>query len=285
MVKIFKVMFMAALVLYAGLCMAKEKKSDPQLVQTLMIKSGLNKQLEQLAPMVQTSISQQNQGANALSADELDMLSGMAAEAFDAKALKDKVQRHIQTNLPETDIRAALAWLNSPLGAKITKLEEDASTPAAYEEMQKLGSQLTGNAGRVDLIRKLDNASKATETAVAVMLNTQMALIAALTSGVPPEKRPTIENIEKEVLKNKGQIQSAVEQATLLTLLYTYRSLSNAEIGKYIDFARSASGKKYNTVTSEAVTAAVTNAAHVLGSLIAENAVKKATDEPGKQDI
>jgi hypothetical protein len=285
MAKTFKVVLMTVLVLYAGLCTAEEKKSDSRSIQTLMIKSGLSKQLEQIAPMVQAAVTQQNQGSQALSPEEVKELSGMAARAFGAKALKEKVQKHIQANLSETDIQAALAWLSTPLGEKITKLEEDASTPAAYGEMQKMADKLTGNAGRVDLARKLDNAVKATETGVAVALNTQTALIAALTSGAPPEKRPTIENIEKEVMKNKGQIQSTVEQATLLSFLYAYRSLSDAEIGKYIDFAGSASGKKYHAVTAEGVTAAVTNAARVLGNLIAQKASKKAPGASRKQDI
>ena len=286
MIKTFKVMLMAVLVLNAGLCMAGENKADPRSVETLMIKSGLDKQLEQVGPMVQAGMIQQNQGAShALSPEEMNALSNLTGRAFDAKALREKVQKHIQANLSETDIQAALSWLRSPLGEKITKLEEDASTPAAYAEMQNMAGKLAGNAGRVELARKLDNAVKATEAGVAVALNIQTAMIAALTSGAAPEKRPTMENIEKEVIKNRGQIQSAIEQSTLLSFLYTYRSLSDAELGKYLDFANSVSGKKYHAVTSEAVNAAVTNSARVLGGLIAQNAGKKAPDAVKKQDI
>jgi len=285
MIKTFKVMLMAVLVLNAGLCMAAEKKADPRSIETLMVKSGLNKQLEQVGPMVQAGMTQQNQGSNALSPKKMNELSGLTARAFDAQVLREKVQKHLQANLSEADIQAALSWLRSPLGEKITKLEEDASTPAAYAEMQNMAGKLAGNAGRVELARKLDNAVKATEAGVAVALNIQTAMIAALTSGAAPEKRPTMENIEKEVIKNKGQIQSVIEQGTLLSFLYTYRSLSDAEIGKYIDFAGSASGKKYHAVTSEGVAAAVTSAARVMGGLIAQNAGKKATGAVKKQDI
>ncbi len=285
MIKTYKVMLMVVLVLYAGLCMAGEKKTDPRSIETLMIKSGLSKQLAQIAPMVQAGMAQQNQKSEALSPEQMNELSGMADRAFDAKVLIEKVQKHLQANLSETDVQAALAWLRSPLGEKITKLEEDASTPAAYAEMQKTADKLTGNAGRVKLARKLDNAVKATEAGVAVALNTQTAMIAALTSKAAPENRPTMEDIEKEVNKNRGQIQSAVEQGTLLSFLYTYRSLSDAEIGKYIDFASSASGKKYHAVTAEGVTAAVTGAARVMGGLLAQSAGKKAPGAAKKQDI
>ncbi len=285
MVKTFKAMLVTMLALYAGLCMAGEKTTDPRSVQTLMNKSGLDKQLEQIAPMVQSGITRANQQSKALSPEALNALGGMAARAFDAKALKEKVRKHIQANLSGTDIQAALAWLGSPLGEKITKLEEDASTPAAYAEMQKTAGKLARNAGRIDLAGKLDNAVKATETGVAVALNIQTALFAALTSAAPPDKRPSMEDIEKEVMKSKGQIRSAVEQDTLLTFLYTYRSLSDAEINKYIDFAESASGKKYHAVLAGGANAAMTDAARILGSLIAQNAGKKAPAASGKQTI
>jgi len=285
MVRTFKVTLMSVLALYAGLCMAGENKPDSRPIQALMSKSGLNKQLEQLAPMVQVGMAQQNQQSEALPPETMSELSGLAAIAFDAATLKEKVQKHIQAKLAETDIQAALAWLRSPLGEKITKLEEDASTPAAYAEMQNMADKLGGNAGRVALAKKLDSAVKATETGVAVALNTQIALIAAMTSRMSPENRPTMDNIEKELSKSRGQIQSAVEQSALLSILYTYRSLSDAEINKYIDFANSDSGKKYHTVTAEGVTAAVTSAAHVMGSLIAQDAGKKKPGAGRNQNI
>ncbi len=285
MVKTLKVMLIAVLALYSGLCWAGEKTADPRSVEKLMVKSGLSKQLEQIAPMVQTGMAQQNQQSGSLTAAELNDLNNVAAKAFDAKTLTENVRKHIQANLSEADIQAALTWLNSPLGEKITKLEEDASTPAAYAEMEKMGDKLGGNAGRIDLVKKLDLAVKGTETGVALALNTQTALVAAMTSGMPQEKRPTMEAIEKELNKSRGQIQSAIEQSTLMSFLYAYRNLSDAEINKYIDFANSASGKKYSAVTSDAITAAVTNAAHVMGSMIAQNANKKASSAAGKQHI
>lgn len=285
MTKMLKVLLTAMLLMQTGLCVAAEKKADPQSIQTLMVKSGLDKQLEQIAPMVQAGIDQQNQESGALSPAELEELNGFAAMAFDAKALKESVQKHVQANLSGTDVRAALAWLRSPLGEKITKLEEEASTPAAYAEMQKIAGSLTGNSGRVALVRKLDNEVKATENGVAVVMNTQIAIVAALTSGMAPEMRPTMEKIEKEMLGKRDQIKSAIEGGTILSLLYAYRGLSDAEISKYIEFAGSASGKKYHAITADGVKTALKNAAFVLGRLIAQNANTMAPDAAGKQKI
>ncbi len=284
MTRMLQVVLMTVLALFAGVCMAGEQKADPRSVETLMVKSGLGKQLEQLAPMVQAGMDQQNEASHALTPGQLRDLKDMAGQAYDAQVLKENVRKHLQENLSEAEIQAALAWLRSPLGEKITRMEEDASTPAAYEEMSTMADKLAANAGRVDLAGKLDRAVKATDTGVAIALNTQTALIAAMTSAMPREKLPTMKQIEQEVARSREQVRSSVEQSTLLSFLYTYRSLSDAEISKYIDFARSASGKKYQAVVSEAVIAAVTNSARVLGSSIAENADKK-TPTAGQQNI
>jgi hypothetical protein len=91
--------------------MAAEKKADPQSVRTLMVKSDLDKQLEQIAPMVQAGMVQQNQESNALSSDEIEELNGLVARAFDAKVLKESLQKHIQAGLSEPDIQSTLTWL------------------------------------------------------------------------------------------------------------------------------------------------------------------------------
>lgn len=147
------------------------------------------------------------------------------------------------------------------------------------------GCRSDGNAGRVDLIRKLDKAVKGTETGIAIAMNMQTAIIVAMTSGLPKEQRPTMEKIEKEMAGKKGQLKAAVEQACLLSYLYAYRILSDAEIAKYIDFAASASCKRYHDVTAEGMSSAITNGARVLGRLIVENARKKAPEATGQKSI
>jgi hypothetical protein len=270
MLKVLKTLCAVSLLLYSGISIAGEGKADQKLVRTLMQKSGLNKQIEQIPLMMQAGMAQaeQNEPSRKLTQKEMDDLNSMVAEAFDAKAVNASVQKHIRSNLAKNDILEVLAWLSSPLGEKITRLEEDASTPAAYAEMQAMADTLTKNTARAAQLRKLDGAVKATESGVRVALNIQISLLTAMSSVLPKDKRPSAEEIKGQVNKNNEQVQSMVEQDTLLSFLYTYRTLTDAEVDQYIAFAESKSGRNYHAATSKAVSDAMVKASRTLGNML-----------------
>jgi len=58
-------------------------------------------------------------------------------------------------------------------------------------------------------------------------------------------------------------------------LLYSYRELSDAEIGRYLDFAESRSGRKYHAVVN-GLHNALAAAAHFLADQLDQNADKNA---------
>jgi hypothetical protein len=273
MLKVLKTMCAVSLLLYSGICIAGEGKADQEPVRTLMQKSGLNKQIEQIPLMMQAGMAQadQNQPSRKLTQKEMSDLNSMVAAAFNANAMNAAVQKHIQSNLAEKDIRAALAWLSSPLGEKITRLEEDASTPAAYTEMQAMADTLTKNTARAAQLRKLDSAVKGTESGVSVALNIQISLLTAMSSVMPRDKRPSADEIKGQVNKNSAQMRSMVERETLQSFLYTYRTLTDAEVDRYIAFAESESGRKYHAATAKGVSDAVVQASRTLGSMLGQN--------------
>jgi len=71
--------------LSSGLCFAEDGKADRQLVRTLMQKSGLSKQIEQIPATMQADIVRASlESDNPLSQGEIDDLSRKTAEAFNA---------------------------------------------------------------------------------------------------------------------------------------------------------------------------------------------------------
>jgi len=277
MAKTFIIILLTMLTLYAGICTAEDTGPGPQLLDSLMDRSGLDRQLEQMSPLIKDVIIRQNDRNKTVSVEDMDELGHFVSMACDAAAMKESVRKHMQINLSETDIKAALAWLRSSLGAKVSRLERASATPAAQTEKQKMGNKLIENAGRLARARKLDHAVKATETAVSMALNTRSVELAAQAIGTPHKSYPTMESIRQEALKNKGQIQADLEKETLLSLLYTYRNLSDAEFDRYLDFAASDSGKKYFFNMSEALSDAMTNSSNYLVSLIVIKAGNKAS--------
>ena len=269
--KIIKVtLYLALLLFLPGIVLSGQAKADPQLVQVLMTKSGMITQMEQAPQMVQAGMAQANQQFQKLSQEELDYLSSLVADAYKPAAILDTFRNYLQENLSDGDIRAILAWLDSPLGGKLTGYVTDASTAAAMQEMQAMAETLLKDEGRVSLIKRLDKALGATESGTSLALDTQSAMILAFTASMPIEQRPSMEDITRIVNRGKEQVLPYVEQQTLLSLLYMYRRATNAEIEQYIMFNQSEAATHYNEVETNAMHEAFVKAGRTLARLMAK---------------
>lgn len=268
MTSLMRVAVVLSLMLSGGICFADDNNSN-QLVQTLMHKSGLKKQIEQVPQLLQAELDQQQMEAKGLTQEDFKKISRMARSAFDAKTIHDTVQTYIKSNLPENDTRVVLEWLDSPLGRKITRLEEDASTAEAYTEMQAIGPKLLDenkDSARIQKIKRLDNAIGATESTITTVLNIQLAMITAMSAAMEADKGPTFEDVQDLVNRNKSQIQAVMERMVQMQFLYSYRALTDYEIDRYTQFAESKSGQRYHFVSIRAIDEALVRAARKMGS-------------------
>ena len=268
MTNLMRVAVVVSLILCGDMCFADDNNSN-QLVQTLMHKSGLKKQIEQMPQLLQAELDRQQMEAKGLTQEDFNKISRLARSAFDAKTIHAAVQTYIKSNLPENDTRAVLEWLDSPLGKKITRLEEDASTAEAYTDMQAIGPKLLDenkDSARIHKIKRLDNATGATESTINSVLNIQLAMITAMSAAMEADQQPTFEDVQDLVNRNKSQIQAVMERMVQRQFLYTYRELTDNEIDRYTQFAETKSGNRYHYVTIKAMDEALVRAARQMGS-------------------
>ncbi|HWQ96208.1 MAG TPA: hypothetical protein VN368_02430 [Candidatus Methylomirabilis sp.] len=267
---IFKVISVFSLLVVPVTCFAEEKLND-HLTQTLMHKSGLKKQIDQIPALLQYELNQQQQKHKNLTDEDFNRISKLARQAFDAKSIYDDVQVYIESNLSAYDIKTVLEWLESPLGKKITKLEEYSSTIEAQGEMELIAPKLleeNKNSARIVKIKELDNLTGATEASVSTVLNIQLAMMTSMSAATNADNQPSFEEIQDLVGRNKLKIQAAMETMGQIQFLYTYRTLTDEEIDMYIKFAGSESGKKYHSITSKGINYAFVLAARGFGARI-----------------
>lgn len=267
MTNIMRVAVVVSMILCGDICFADENNSD-KLVQTLMQKSGLKKQIEQMPQLLQAELDQQQADAKDIPQEEFNRFSSIAKSAFDAKTIHTAVQTYIKLNLSENDMKEVLKWLDSPLGMKITKLEEVASTAEAYNNMQVIGPKLlyeNKDSARMYKIIKLDKSIGATQSTVNTVLNIQLAMITAMSAAMEDDNRPSFEDVQDLVKKNKPQIQAEMSQVVQIQFLYTYQDLTDYEIDKYTQFAESKSGQRYHHVSISAIDEALVQAARKIG--------------------
>lgn len=262
-----KTLFIGMLLIAGSTSMAADSRIEPQLVRTLLQKSGMEKQITQMLPIMRMGMDQARERQPQLSQEQHEALI-RSLSAFDASELLPVVQKRIETSLTNADAKAALAWLDSPLATKITAMEEAASTPEALADMQKAIANQPDNSIRVAKLKRLDQATKVTELSADMMMNAQIAVLTAMTAGLPPAQRPSVKDIKKQMDAHRAQIRTPLAEQTLASFLYTYRDLTDAEIDRYIAFAESRSGRKYHAALIGGMNDAMLQASTKMGAAL-----------------
>jgi hypothetical protein len=245
-------------------------------VRELYVRSGMQKQLEQLPSIVQAmfdqSVREDDQGKK-LPKALISAMSAAVSEAFSPRRLQATMIAELSKKLTARDIKDVFKWLDSPLGSKCTRLEETSSTAEAQADMEKYAAGLQASpptAKRMKVVREFDSAVKATDGAVDTAINTQIALALAIMATFPRERQMPLDAVAREMEKNRPALEANVRSQVLISHLYTYRSLTDAEIKLYADFARSPVGLKYHAATLDAFKKATLEGAVKWGELIGE---------------
>lgn len=257
------------------------ENQDDASARDLYLKSGLKKQLEMFPATSRAAFGEAMQKDGKMKdfpADLLAAMTGTIDRAFAEGDLKGVVLKELKERLTVAEMKEAMVWLDSPLGKRITLMEEMASTPAAYYGMQQYASQLRASppaAQRLNLVARLDSAIKATESNVDMVLRMQAAIAMALLSALPAEREMPFEDLLREMAKAKPAIEAELRSRIQLAMLYTYRDLTVAETQQYIGFLTSPPGQKYQSAVTAAVKKAFISGSVKWGEAIADKAKRK----------
>jgi len=239
------------------------------LVDEFMQKSGLTRQLAGIQDGVLLGIEQaqaQSPGPQ-LSGEQEERLRAAVKGAFVADRLRRSMRAHLVTALQAADAEQALQWLDTPFGKRVTKIEEEGSTPEAFARAMETGAQTLAAlspARRVDIERLL-KASGAVDVLASITLNQQlgitrgMALAAGTTDAEPPEDAKA----KLEPLRNR--IATALGPTLLATSAVLYASLSDAELRDYNAVLDLPSSRRVTKIIGEALDKALTAAAVEFG--------------------
>ncbi len=244
--------FCCVLFLLLPLTVSAEKAKDASL-RELFMESGIEKQLEQMPLLLEDGFTRaaQTDGAVRKLPDAIvQIMRRSMHDAFEVARMKEVVLSELRESLTDGDVKELLDWFSSPLGTRIARLEEAASTPEGVVESGKYASQLENSPSldaRLAILKKLDDAAKITKSSVELAIDVQAAVAFAMVSTMPEERRPSIKDITALLEKDRPNIEAAVRSSSLAALLYTYRSLTDQEIQQLLAFAVSPVGSKFSS--------------------------------------
>lgn len=254
-------------VLLPLLVTAAEDGAAPSPVDDLLHKSGLWRQIAQIEPLVQLGVDQGHQQQGTLDGAGLSRLKQAVASTFAADRLRLEVKRHLTTSLTPNEINKALAWLSSDLGRQFTALEESSSEASQYEARQQAAAQFGASlsAQRRALLEKLVTRMGVGEASASILINTTLALARGVAAVSPGGATSDTDRLATMLQGQRKQLVAHYQQEAIQQFAYTYRTISDGDLVRYLNFAASPVGRKYHAATIQALDSALTGAASDVG--------------------
>jgi len=230
--------------------------ADLESAEQLYVKSGLEKQMMGIGRSLLNGYQNNYRKIGQHTAQDKKIyrnIDKIIEDSFDRQVTKKTVVDGLMKNINTSDIKLILAWLDSPIGRRITELEERASSKEGAKETQKYMRNIKNaplSKQRIRLVKELDSVMEITRTTVDIVMSIQFALSMTTEEIEKKLNRGDIHKLYEAYKTSSAPVESEMKSQVYGSLLYTYQPLSDEELGQYVAFVKSAAGKKYSTVPS-----------------------------------
>jgi hypothetical protein len=233
----------------------------------LLRRSGLDAQLATVPDEVRAVLLERT--ARPTDPARVHELLAVAARAFAPARLRESVRRDL-ARLDRPTRAAALAFLSSASGARVTRAEIAAATgqQAAREERQGAELARALPPGRRLLLEQLERAADEAERRLELDRRLSAALVEGVRRARPelamrtgadgPASRPA-----------SAELVEAYRRAAVADAAWTYRNVSDEDLQRYAGFLASPRGRDYQKAVAAAVLSAFEAAARRFGELLA----------------
>ncbi len=277
MKKISLIASIALMVCAASLSWAEEISQGS--LDKLITLSGVTKEVSHFPELLQLGLNQARQQAkqqnSPMSDGDFAEIKSAMAKGFQAADIVRAISGEVKGSVSEADAKAILAWLESDLGRKITKAEDDASDPAVYQKMAKSVDKLMADKERMQFAERLVKVLNSTEKMLEVQENLGVAMVVAMSTASNPAQPVKAADIKAKIAPMLEQQRPTLEQSLLLSYVYTYRDIDMASLDKYVAFLEQPSSKRFHDSVMKGMSAGLEQAGTKVGTTLAASLAKK----------
>jgi len=238
--------------------------------------SEVAEQTRVLARAMQNGLDQsrnQHPRIQQLPLDVYTKIRGLLAEAFDPARLDTTVLGKVEVQLNKEEMTRIRAWLDSPLGKRCADLFTASLKPLSSAEEQEFIAATQKSPippARLELLKGLAAATRIKDITLEIAVNAQLVQTAVISTTFPPAEQWPFSKILDETEKNRLLFEPRIDQQTTSLLRYMYSSLSDAELGQYLEFAKSGPGSRYHRALFNGVKLALMEASIRFGEALAD---------------
>ncbi len=228
------------------------RRSESVTVEVMRL-SGIDVQVAQVAAIIQGEFErwisfgvQPPPGA-----------ASLVAQRFNADMLRGNMHQSLTRHLGQPQAAPLLSWLRSPLSQRIVALEGASSRADQLDELAAFVNRLPSTPPtptRLALIHRLERAGEVTESSATVAVAAVAALRKIMTPLVPPS---LLGRLGLDGQAAGPAIDEGYRLRIMTSLLFTYRDLSDAELGRYVTFLEAPSGRWFTRVVRAAFLASL----------------------------
>lgn len=260
---------LAALAVSASPAHAQSKESL-DLADRLFERCGLAVQLQSLPEQFAQGVEQSR---GKLPDEVLASLADAGKIAYAAPALRAEIVPLFARNLAASDMKQVLAWLDGPVGRRLTLAEEAASGRMTQEAMQKYFEEeksKPANPERERLMSDLAAAMNAAEIGASFIEAMSLGVAVGMDATQPVERRIGVAGLRERLRAAMPAEKLRAEMRASLPGMYgfTYRGIGDADLAAYVKFNQSPVGRRYNKAVTDALTEALAHASVRVGALV-----------------
>lgn len=224
--------------LMAGLSLAGQQEQ----VEKLLELNGAAEQVKTFPDMFKLGVNQVSE----LPTEDRKVLTRMVDEEIRPKRIYSAVRDAVVDGVEENAVTSLISWYESDLGQKVTALEVEAAQPESYQEMIQMAGELLGDQTTLEQAARFDELLGISEFGVMLQENTAVAMYTAIHNVMQSDQPMDEAGLRKALAQQKPQWLQQSRQMTALSFAYTYQSLTDEELSRYLDFLATPASQAFN---------------------------------------
>lgn len=245
-------------------------KAQDKLIGDVLAATGLKQQLEQLPQRLVAGVAQAGKQQKKASAAAIQAIEDAMEKSFTAEGFQNRVRAELKKNFDQKHMQALLKEFSTPVAKTMVEQERAEQQP---DDLAKFAiSPAATKPERAALVTRIDAATKASEFAI----ETAFASMKPLSQGMAGEGSRKEAAIDKSIEKQRDTTTHAIRDATQLSLAYSYKDASDADLEKYAALYETTDAKWFYGLVYDALLAEVKDASAAAGERLAEMKLKPA---------
>jgi len=241
-----------------------------KLIGEVLAATGLKHELDQLPGRMLAGVRQYGEQQLKTTPALAKGIEDAVAKSFTADGFNSRVDAALTNNFDQRRLQALLNEFSALPARTMVAMEHASHSPEEFAAFERSASAKPPAPERAALIKRIDAASRASETAVDVATTSMQAIAMGIVGEDQGKTGSAAQAIEQRRAASVGKIRDA----TLLNLAFSFDGASDAELEKYARIYENANSKWFYGLVHDALVEEAKSASTNAGNLISQLKLK-----------